>query len=107
MTDPTEPNQIPPQLEYDMVMPFVTTDGEGGIHDARSYACGWEMGQLDAQLNMTRHLSAVPIALMIHTENLPQVDLIAMKHGFLTMSEAVEGYPEHTVVGFAPAGVPN
>lgn len=88
----TEPDQ------YEM--PFVTVHPHGP-HDPYSYACGFEMGGLEAHLNMCRHMHSVPNVLMIHTINLPQADLLAMKYGYAVHSAEVAGVETHCVLGFS------
>jgi hypothetical protein len=66
--------------EAGMVMPFVTVVSKGGPHEDESYVAGWEMGSLDATLSQ-RTPQAFTITL--HTENLPQADLIAMRYGYI------------------------
>lgn len=75
---------------YDLVMPFVTVATQGGPHDDESYVCGFEMGALDVLLDS--RVSAVEQ--VIHASNLPQVDLIAMKHGYTMtlLDEEDEGW---------------
>lgn len=74
-----------PSLE--LVMPFVTVASMGGPHDDDSYAAGWQMGQLDAHLSVAGFHMMQPYPLVISHANLPQAELIAMKHGF-TMRDA-------------------
>lgn len=64
---------------FDLVMPFVTVASRGGPHDDASYAAGWEMGALDYELSITARRK---VERLIHAVNAPQVDLIAMKHGY-------------------------
>ena len=81
-----------------MIMPFVTVTSKGGPHDDESYACGWEMGALDALLGFG-HPSSVAQA--IHSSNLAQADLIAMRWGYTlrhTPSKA-EGWTEVMIEG--------
>ena len=65
--------------KYDLVMPFVTVKSVGGPHDDVSYVAGYEMGLLDAHLAQQKpneHEATV------RTQNVPQLDLIAMLHGY-------------------------
>lgn len=83
MTDEDEPH-------YELVMPFVTVRSNGGVHDDDSYAAGWDMGALDAQLASREPF----VSKMIRTENIPQADLIAMKNGYSaeTAPTDIEGW---------------
>ena len=69
----------------ELVMPFVVCRTEGGCFDDDAYVNGFEAGRLDALLQHQRppvHEDTV------HSDNMPQVDLIAMSRGY-TLS--VEG----------------
>lgn len=68
--------------EYGIVIPFVTVKTKGGPHEDHSYVCGYTMGVLDATLP-----HANSYTLYVHPSNLPQADLIAMRHGFSLESE--------------------
>lgn len=68
--------------QYGLVMPFVTVKSKGGPHDDDSYAAGFEMGRLDADLKVAKTCAHSVIG-MIRSENRDQADLIAMKNGFI------------------------
>lgn len=78
----------------ELTMPFVSVTSNGGPHDDESYACGFEMGSLDARLRVAAFLGTKPEREVIHTSNVEQTDLIAMKHGFKT-SFYENTYSEH------------
>lgn len=66
---------------FELVMPFVTVASKGGPHEDQAYVAGWEMGALDAFL---QHGYVVnPWQQTIRTDNVPQADRIAMKHGWI------------------------
>jgi hypothetical protein len=65
--------------EWGVLMPFVTVASNGGPHEDKSYAAGWEMGALDAQLE---HARSLVLEKVIYTTNAAQADLIAMRHGY-------------------------
>ena len=84
---------------YEIVMPFVTVKSKGGPHDDEAYAAGYECGRLDAFLaGMVGPLIALPsFTVTVSEVNVPQLDLIAMRHGFTTIrvddpDEMVEGW---------------
>lgn len=84
------------QDRYDLVMPFVTVISKGGPHDDEAYTAGWEMGTLDRDLS--RPIGPVETD-TIQTANLPQADLLAMRHGWvMTTQETIE--PTWTHVTF-------
>ena len=77
---------------YGLVMPFVTVASKGGPHDDASYVSGWAMGALDARLGaVMRQMSHEET---VRDVDLPQADLIAMKHGYRieSRSSGVDGW---------------
>lgn len=78
------------EQRYEFFMPFVTTTDAGGPHDPASYIAGFETGALDARLKMLAAIPVVEWRTVLHRENLPQVDLIAMAHGYAITEEPVE-----------------
>lgn len=76
--------------EYDLVMPFVTVASVGGPHDDESYVAGFEMGVLQARLRAALHHGLGLPEVVIHRENVPQADLIAMDVG----ARMTEGWPD-------------
>ena len=86
--------------EYDMVMPFVTVESNGGPHDDMSYTAGWEMGGLYARMEFT--ILRLPFTLTMLAVSVPQADLIAMKYGYKTTVETHDEYPEWVVMTFKP-----
>lgn len=69
--------------EYELLMPFVTVASKGGPHDDDSYTAGWEMAQLDNRLAYAQFGGFDVDPCPLRRANLPQIDLIAMKHGFV------------------------
>lgn len=86
------------QSESSLVMPFVTVKSQGGPHDDAAYVAGWEMGSLDAQLNIMSSLRSAEQygPLGIHSENKEQADLLAMQYGWTAKFEEVTDFPEWT-----------
>lgn len=70
------------EAEYGLVMPFVVVASKDGPFEDNAYCAGWECGKLDADLAILRALGAPTCSRMMRTLNIPQVDLIAMQHGF-------------------------
>lgn len=70
-------------VEYGLVMPFVVVKSKGGPYDDDSFVAGWRAGVIDKQLE-AHDSPAVdgesPIS--VETALLPQLDLIAMSHGY-------------------------
>ena len=65
---------------YGLIMPFVVCSSKGGPFDDDAYVNGYEAGNFDAKLE-SGGLEMFE-TLVFHTANLPQIELIAMKHGY-------------------------
>ena len=65
-----------------MVMPFVVCESQGGPYDDAAPVAGFEMGELDAQLNVAAVSDVLTMQRTLRSASLPQVDLVAMRHGF-------------------------
>lgn len=65
---------------YGLVMPFVVCTSEGGPHDDSPFVAGFECGRVDALL---QYATPAEYETVVHTENLPQLDLIAMRHDYV------------------------
>jgi hypothetical protein len=74
--------------EYNLVMPFVTCASKGGPHDDTAYVAGWEMGALDIILGLAVGIAS-EINRTLRVENQAQADLLAMKHGYHAVFEAI------------------
>ena len=81
----------------ELVMPFVTVQSNDGPHDDQSYTAGYEMGRLDDQLEFEKPSVLDSVVL---TENIKQVDLIAMKNGYSMTPTLHEEDPTWTFVKF-------
>lgn len=79
--------------EYGLLMPFVVVQSKGGPYDDAAYAAGWEMGRLDENLrSIATHGAPSSIQATVQAQNAPQVDLLAMSHGFtFTLDHGFEG----------------
>lgn len=89
--------------EMGLVMPFVTTVSNGGVHEDKAYVAGYEMGNLDAVLGVAAALDLLPDRKVIHAENRPQTDLLAMRHGYWPSFVETGGSPEWLIVDFERA----
>ena len=65
--------------EYGLVMPFVVCASQGGPYNDDAYVAGYETGALDAKLHYER---PDLLQVTVHTDNVPQLDLVAMRHGY-------------------------
>ncbi len=89
-----------PDAEYGLLMPFVTVVSANGPHDDAAYVAGFEMGALDARLELAALARAIPTTTSIHADNRPQADLIAMKHGFTAAFTPIDGHEDWLCVDF-------
>ena len=78
------------EAEFGLLMPFVTTTSNGGPHDDESYVAGYEMGQLDARLAAAAHHKLGCPEVVVQRKSLPQVELIAMRHGMVATEREME-----------------
>lgn len=80
--------------EYGLVMPFVVCASQGGPYEDDAFVGGYECGQIDTALSLRQ-----PIGYrQVHTTSLPQLDLIAMRHGYrLLKGEDNDGWTEISV----------
>ena len=102
----SEPLDQPESAEYGLVMPFVVVTSKGGPYDDDAFTAGYSAGSIDANLAMANHLNADRLDYTVRTGLLPQLDLIAMRHGYtMTRTEVeatadYEAMPEWTFVRF-------
>lgn len=74
---------------YELVLPFVVCESQGGPYNDEAFVAGWEAGRLDLMIAEQAKAGARgPIVATVHRGNLPIVDLIAMRHGY-TLTEGV------------------
>jgi len=88
--------------DYGLIMPFVVCRSKGGPYDDDAYVAGYEAGTLDMALSLSSSLpgSRLNEGVPYHAENMPQVDLIAMRHGVTTETEDVgDGWVSVTFIG--------
>lgn len=98
MADMDEPDE-----GFGLVMPFVIVASAGGSLDDLAFACGWDCGALNAELELCARLGATPQPRMMKREILVQTDLIAMHHGFLQQIQPDDEGQEWHLVSFTPA----
>jgi hypothetical protein len=83
MTDPTDDG-------YELVMPFVACASNGGPYDDDAFVAGYHAGQIDRSLAAVAAVGGTELRVTTYAQLLPQLDLIAMQHGFQVASEAAE-----------------
>lgn len=71
------------EAEYGLVMPIILAKSNGGPYDDAAVVAGMTCGALDQELTMTKALNTLPHERYIDGPLLKQVDLIAMRHGYV------------------------
>lgn len=88
--------------DFSLIMPFVVCASQGGPYDDTAFVAGYECGLVDAEL------AAKPgvVTKTVRAASMPQVDLIAMRHGFTVDAEPWEDGPDEWVsVVLTPSAV--
>lgn len=65
---------------HELQMPFVACLTNGGTYEDRAFVAGWECGALDARLQAVAGLGCI-VERWVNPDLIPQLDLIAMRHG--------------------------
>jgi len=90
-------------VDRSLVMPFVVCQSKGGPYDDSSFTAGFAAGMLWIQLGLGElGLGRLPEPQAMRNDLLPQVDLIAMHHGWTTRVEPYDD--EWAMVEFVPVG---
>jgi hypothetical protein len=91
---------------YDLVMPFVVCQSNGGPYDDDAFVAGFQAGEIDQALKAATTVSAATVRFpTVRTALLPQLELIAMNRGFpKVLVDRSEEYPEWSDVTFVAAG---
>lgn len=69
------------QPRYELVMPFVVVASAGGPYDDEAFVAGWSCAEVDQALTALAPWRAT-FQRAVRAGVVPQVDLIAMKHGY-------------------------
>lgn len=77
----SEHDEIPEQ-PYELVMPFVVTTSHGGPYEDNAFVAGWQCAEVDRELAWGQTIKADLMRKTVFTGVLPQIELIAMKHGY-------------------------
>lgn len=83
--------------EYELFMPFIVVESQGGPYPDEAFVVGYELGLLDQELQTFANVGpgrGTPIGRYIHTLGLPQADLIAMRNGYTI--DTSEGHSDAT-----------
>ncbi len=76
-------DQGPDEVTHALVMPFVIVTSKGGPYDDQAFVAGWACGVFDVRLETIAAMGGLPMAQWVRTDTVPQLDLIAMRRGFL------------------------
>lgn len=87
------------EAEYGLVMPFTVCTSKGGPYDDASFVAGYEMGLLDARLAD----GPARVNASLRSDSIPQIDLLAMRHGYAVATEPWEDGSEWTLCEFTKA----
>ncbi|MEU1327198.1 hypothetical protein [Streptomyces microflavus] len=68
--------------EYELAMPMVLVQSQGGPFDDAAFVAGYTCGAIDQELSLASALNAVPAARYVNAQYLKQIDLIAMRHQY-------------------------
>ncbi len=91
------------EAEYGLVMPFVVCKDDGGRYDDESFVAGYRCCEIDMTLRFMAPISNT-LEWYVEPGLLPQLDLIAMRHGWTMTSEPWGDHPdEWTRVSFEKA----
>lgn len=100
-------------VDYALVMPFVVCESKGGPYDDDAFTAGFTAGRIDVWLKVLPTLEAIggPFSTaepeMVRSALVPQLDLIAMRHGYVIDAEPWAEHPdEWTAVRFRRAPAP-
>ncbi|MET7713715.1 hypothetical protein [Streptomyces sp. NPDC005407] len=83
MTTPEDAGPNDDGVQLELVMPFVIVQSQGGPFDDDAFVAGVTCGHLDHELMVAAALGGLPGVRYIDARLLPQVDLIAMRHGYV------------------------
>jgi hypothetical protein len=91
---------------HDLVMPFVACVSNGGPFDDDAFTAGYQAGLLDKALEVLAAAGASELPATVFTPLLPQLDLVAMRHGFQLTAVPAEDTGTWSFVTFRRAEEP-
>lgn len=79
-------------FDFETVIPLVICQREGGELDDDAFIAGWTCGAIDLMLEMASQVLGVAlrvaeIRIPVPYVTIPQLDLIAMKHGYTVLQQ--------------------
>jgi len=88
------------EADYNLVMPFVIVKSNGGPYDDAAFVAGINCGQLMAELQALAAHQAIPHQRWMRPELMPQIDLIAMQHGYELRLKEIDDASGYQLVDF-------
>lgn len=83
MTKPDDMDSPQDESGYALVMPFVICKSNGGPLEDHAFVIGYSLGKIDAELEICETLHSMPYPRYVRVEAVQQLDLIAMRYGFV------------------------
>jgi hypothetical protein len=96
----SDDSQSDEESTYALVMPFVVCASHGGPLEDHPFVIGYELGGLGAELSMCETLGSQPYPRYVHEEGVAQLDLIAMRHGYVLSLGELDDSEEWRYVDF-------
>ncbi|WP_030186093.1 hypothetical protein [Streptomyces capuensis] len=87
---------------YELVMPFVLCQSNGGPYDDEAFAAGMACGQLWTELRVLQAHGATPRPRYVQPEHVPQLDLIAMHYGYTLKPGTIDEPSGFQRIDFGP-----
>jgi hypothetical protein len=86
----------PEEDGYDLLVPFVACQSQGGPYDDEAFVAGFQCGEVDKALTVGAVSNATTVRFpMARTVLLKQIELLAMNRGYPVMNVTEsEEYPE-------------
>jgi hypothetical protein len=89
--------------EYGLVMPFVVCQSQGGPYEDAAFVAGYEAACVGFTLDVLQRVGG-SFERWVSPSLVPQLDLIAMDHGYKTTAEPWDEHPDEYVrIRFEPA----
>jgi hypothetical protein len=80
--------------QWGLLFPFVVCQSNDGPYDDAAFVAGYQAGRIDRSLAVAVAAEADALRFTVHTLLVPQLELIAMNHGYLAKSEPWEQEPD-------------
>lgn len=71
-----------PDDAYSLVMPFIACQSQDGPYEDDAFVAGYQAGQIDRSLAAVAVVCGSELQATVNTALVPQLDLVAMNHGF-------------------------